>query len=183
MPKIFFACDYLRNKRKTLISHFRGYMSVCCFYNVILVVLLIPDGLSSDGLEQIVQIIARTSGRHQISMPNYVHIVGSDAIVFSYPANKVGQRFNLCLCGGYKVEVATHMNPYGVRILSISVRSDCIHGPSLFNGAVFTNHKVIADSCPSLCKVGFMDFFCGQVIIFRIARVMNHNHVRGISVC
>ena len=93
-------------------------------------------------------------------MPNYVHIVGSDAVIFSYPANKVGQRFNLRLCGGYKFEVAAYMDSYGVRILSVSVRPDCIHGPSLFNGAVFADNKVIADSCPALSLMALVYLFC-----------------------
>ncbi|AEQ23029.1 hypothetical protein Acin_1818 [Acidaminococcus intestini RyC-MR95] len=50
------------------------------------------------------------------------------------------------------------MNPDGTAIVTVGVRSYCVHWATKFDGPILADYKVIANSCPSLRKMGFMDF-------------------------
>ena len=84
---------------------------------------------------------------------------------------------NLCRRRDFFIEIPRDVDADGVVILPFGMGTDRCQGTAPFDGTIFTDDVMVANSCPAIGQVGPVNGRCRRIAVGN-ADVMDDDHVR-----
>lgn len=111
-------------------------------------------------------------------MPDDMIVVDRQSVIRAEVGKQHRRTLDLRIRRFGELEIAANMDPDCVIVLPVRMRADRPMRTPRLDRATLAYDIVIADACPALRPVACVDLFRGQIVVVRIARVMDHYLIR-----